>query len=164
MCIVGKSLIYELMVEASVEEVVGSSNDMQVVIVGNVDHYDVAKVRPKLIHCVLYKKKRLKIDNKVWWELAAKVQSMVYDEKNEFNETLPMKMLTTVGIVWDFHIFGMSRIVCTCCKQGNSLMMCLKRRHVGLKSCLKLCMACKSIFLGGMFIPKPKKRTSLKLH
>jgi hypothetical protein len=57
MCIVGKSLIYELMVEASVEEVVGSSNDMQVVIVGNVDHYNVAKMGPKVIHRVLHKKK-----------------------------------------------------------------------------------------------------------
>lgn len=86
MCIVGTSLIYELMVEASVEEVVGSSNDMQVVIVGNVDHDDAAKGGPKVIHRVLHKKKRFEIDNRVWWELASKVQSIMDDEKNEFNE------------------------------------------------------------------------------
>jgi hypothetical protein len=54
MCIVKTSLIYELMVEASVEKVVGSSNDMQVVIVGNVDHDDAAKGGPKVIHHVLH--------------------------------------------------------------------------------------------------------------
>lgn len=32
------------------------------------------------------REKRLEIDNKVWWELVAKAQSMVDDEKNEFNE------------------------------------------------------------------------------
>jgi hypothetical protein len=74
------------MVEIGVEEVVGSNNDMHVVIVGNVDHDDAAKGGPKVTHHVLHKKKMLKIDNKIWWELVAKAQSMVDDEKNEFSE------------------------------------------------------------------------------
>jgi hypothetical protein len=32
------------------------------------------------------RKKRLEIDNRVWWELVTKAQSMVDDEKIEFNE------------------------------------------------------------------------------
>jgi hypothetical protein len=57
-CIVGTSLICELMVEISVEEVAISSNDMHVIIVGNLDHDDAAKGGPKVTHHVLHKKKK----------------------------------------------------------------------------------------------------------
>ncbi len=149
MCIVGTSLIYELMVEASVEEVIGSSNVMQVVIVGNVDHDNAVKGGPKVIHVFCIRKKGEKLIIRYggnWWQRFNQWWMM---RKMNLVKTLPMKMLAKVGIVWDFHIFGMPRILCTCCKQGNSPMMCLKRRWVGLKSCPKLCMAHKSIFFWG---------------
>jgi hypothetical protein len=46
------------MVEISVEEVAISSNDMHVIIVGNLDHDDAAKGGPKVTHHVLHKKKK----------------------------------------------------------------------------------------------------------
>ncbi len=127
MCIIRTSLIYELMVEIGVEEVVGGSNDMHVVIVGNVDHDDVTKKGPKVTHPILHKKKRLEIDNKVWWELVAKVQSIVDDEKNEFSENNTNEDVSKGGhcLGFSYICLGMTRIVCTCYKEGSSLMMCL---------------------------------------
>ncbi len=144
------------------EEVVGGSNDMHVAIV-NVDHDDASKGGPNVIHCVLHKKKMLKIDNKLWRELAAKAQSMVDDEKNEYSQDITNEDANQGGDCMGLSHIWNDKDCLHMLQRGQSPNDVSKEEMGRITKCvLNYVWHINQLFFLSMYIPKLQERTSLK--